>query len=169
MRVDSFKYLPRLIAFYYKRTSRVPEMPIPWTPLKKPIRECKFGLITSGGIYNKKVAGPFNIEREKEEPTWGDPTYRRISIKSSRKDLGVSHLHINTRDILKDVNILLPINRFDELSQKEVIGGVSKYAYSFMGYQGLPPDTKAWEEIYAPQVARELIDDGVNCVFITPA
>lgn len=169
MTVDSFKYLPRLIAFYYKRTARVPEMPIPWTPLKKPVSECKFGLITSGGIYNKKSDDPFDIDREKEEPTWGDPTFRRISIKTSPKDLGVSHLHINTRDILLDVNILLPLNRFDELSQVGMVGGISEYAYSFMGYQGLPPDTEAWEKNYGPQVARELLGDGVDCVFLTPA
>ncbi|HEY42367.1 MAG TPA: hypothetical protein G4O11_00070 [Anaerolineae bacterium] len=169
MPVDSFKYLPRVIAAYYKMTKREPEFPIPFTPLTRPLTECKFGLITSGGLYHKGVEPPFNLEREKREPRWGDPTYRTLPIDIQQSEVGASHLHINTQGVLEDINILLPIQRFRELVEEGSIAGLADNAYSFMGYQGFPPDTRAWIETYGPQVAEKLKAEEVNCVLLTPA
>ncbi len=112
MSVDSFKYLPRIIAAFYQMTDRQPELPIPWTPLPRPVADCKFGLVTSGGLYQRGVEPPFDLERERQEPTWGDPTYRILPADIQQAEVGASHLHINTRDVLEDVNILLPTHRF---------------------------------------------------------
>lgn len=169
MPVDSFKFLPRIIGAYYKMTKREPEFPIPWTPLSRPLSKCKFGLITSGGLYHKGVEPPFDIEREKREPTWGDPTYRTLLTDIKQSDIGASHLHINTRWVLEDVNILLPIHRFRELVDEGRIAGLAEQAYSFMGYQGYPPDTNIWQNDHGPQVAEKLKAAEVNCVLLTPA
>ncbi|RME87672.1 MAG: hypothetical protein D6770_08820 [Anaerolineae bacterium] len=169
MSVDSFKYLPPLITRYYKLTRVETELPIPWTPLARPLEECRFGLVTSAGLYHKGYEPPFDVEREKREPTWGDPTFRTIPIDIPQGEVGVSHLHINTRDVLEDINIILPIHRFRELEAEGRIGSLAKEAYSFMGYQGVPASTKAWREVYGPQVAKRLKDQGVDCVFLTPA
>jgi D-proline reductase (dithiol) PrdB len=169
MPVDSFKYLPRIIAAFYQMTDCQPELPIPWTPLSRPLTECKFGLVTSGGLYHRGVEPPFDLEREKQEPTWGDPTYRSLPADIQQAEVGASHLHLNTRDILKDLNILLPIHRFQELAAGGRIGGLAKHAYSFMGYQGFPPDTTAWQKAYGPQVAEKLKAEEVGCVLLTPA
>jgi D-proline reductase (dithiol) PrdB len=169
MPIDSFKYLPRIIATYYQATQRQPELPIPWTPLPRPLAQCKFGLLTSGGLYQRQVQEPFDLQREKREPTWGDPTYRRIPASVRQEQVGASHLHINTRDVLQDLNVLLPIYRFQELAAQGLIGGLAEYAYSFMGYQGFPADTAPWQHTYGPQVAEELKSEGVDCVLLTPA
>jgi D-proline reductase (dithiol) PrdB len=169
MPVDSFKYLPRIITAYYKTSKRKPELPIPWTPLSGPVSECKFGLITSGGLFHKGVDPPFDLEREKKEPNWGDPSYRIIPIDIRQDEVGASHLHINTHDVQLDVNILLPFHRFRELAAEGVIGGIAENAYSFMGYQGFPPDPSAWQETYGPEVAAKLKVEDVNCVLLTPA
>jgi D-proline reductase (dithiol) PrdB len=168
MTVDSFKYLPRIITAFYQTTERQPEYPIPWSPLPRPLSDCKFSLITSGGLYHKGVEPPFNLEREKIQPTWGDPTYRTIPFNIQPAEIGISHLHINNTDILEDVNILLPIQRFQELEAKGVIGSLAERAYSFMGYQGYPPDASAWQDTYGPQVAQKLNAEGVDCVLLTP-
>ncbi|HEY47967.1 MAG TPA: hypothetical protein G4O14_14445 [Anaerolineae bacterium] len=169
MPVDSFKFLPRIIGTYYKMTKREPEFPIPWTPLPGPLSGCKFGLITSGGLYHKGVEPPFDIEREKREPKWGDPTYRTLPIDIQQSDVGASHLHINTQGVLEDVNILLPIHRFRELVDEGRIAGLAESAYSFMGYQGFPPDTNAWQDSYGLDVAEKFKAEEVNCVLLTPA
>ena len=169
MTVDSFKYLPRIIAAFYQTTEREPELPIPWTPLARPLSESKFGLVTSGGLYHRGAEPPFDVEREQAEPTWGDPSYRSIPVDIPQAELGASHLHINTEDVLADINILLPIRRFQELETEGVIGSLAERAYSYMGYQGYPPDASAWQETYAPQVAEMLKAEGVNCVLLTPA
>jgi D-proline reductase (dithiol) PrdB len=169
MPVDSFKFLPRIIAAFYQTTDREPETPIPWTPLPRPLPDCKFGLVTSGGLYHKGVEPPFDLEREKAEPAWGDPTYRTIPADVPQAEVGASHLHINTRDVLADVNVLLPVGRFRELVAEGRVGGLADQAYSFMGYQGFPPDATAWRETYGPQVAEKFKAEGVDCVLLTPA
>ncbi len=169
MPVDSFKYLPRVIATYYRMTGAKSELPIPWTPVPRPLSKCTFGLVTSGGLYHKGVEPPFDVEREKQEPEWGDPSYRTLPTDIQPSELGASHLHINTRDVLEDIDILLPIHRFQELAAEGRVGGLAKHAYSFMGYQGFPPNTTAWQEIHGPEVARKLVAEKVTCVLLTPA
>jgi len=169
MTIDSFKYLPRIISYYYKTTAIKSTKEIPWQTIKKPLSECRFGLVTSGGLFDRTIDPPFDVEREKVEPTWGDPTYRKISNDIKQQNMGVSHLHINPVDIISDFNILLPIHRFVELENENIIGSLSRFSYSFMGYQGFPPNTASWEERYATEVAEAFIKDGVDCVLLTPS
>lgn len=169
MPVDSFKFLPRLIATFYQMTERKPQYPIPWTPITRPLSESKFGLITSGGLYHKGVEPAFDLEREVKEPTWGDPSFRTIPSDIRPDELGVSHLHINPEWAQKDFNVLLPLQRFQELTVEREIGGLADQAYSFMGYQGFPPDTRAWVETYAPQVIENLKAERVDCILLTPS
>ncbi len=168
MPVDSFRFLPRLIATFYQMTEREPEYPIPWTPLAKPLTECKFGLVTSAGLYCQGVQPAFDVAREQAEPTWGDPSYRAIPADAPQEVLAVSHLHINDADIRQDVNIVLPLRRFQELAAAGKIGGMAAYHYSFMGFQGFPADATAWAEIYGPEVGGRLKQEGVDCVLLTP-
>jgi D-proline reductase (dithiol) PrdB len=166
MTVDSFNYLPRSIAAYYQ-TLRVERAdPIPWTPLSKPLDQCRFALVTTAGIYDAEVDPPFDTEREKRQPMWGDPTYRRIPRDAQQHQIGASHLHINNRDILADVDIVLPIHRFAELHEQGVIGSPAPTNYSFMGYQ---PNTSEWRERYASEVAALMKDEAVDAVLLTPA
>lgn len=169
MTVDSFKYLPRLIALIYELQEPELRIPIPWTSLPGPVSRCKFGLVTTGGLFHKSLEAPFDLARERAEPTWGDPTYRTIPLKISQEEVGVSHLHVNTSYAEADLNVLLPVQRFQELERQGIIGGLANNHYSFMGYQGYPPDTDAWRYKYGPQVAQKFLDEGVNCVLLTPS
>ena len=167
--VDSFKFLPRLIATFYQMTEREPALPIPWTAVSKPVNACKFGLLTSAGLYHKGEERPFDTHREKTEPEWGDPTYRVIPQASHRNDIGISHLHLNTADLAQDVNIQLPLDRFQELADKGDIGGIATNHISVMGYQGFPPDATVWTTTYGPEIAMRFKAEGVDCVLLTTA
>ena len=149
--------------------AREPEMPIPWTAVTRPQSETIFGLITSAGLYDRGTQPPFDLEREKAEPTWGDPSFRPIAATIPRDQIAVSHLHLNSTDLLRDVNIQLPLDRFQEMAEEGMIGGVARTAYSFMGYQGFPPNAAAWQHVYGPQVAGLLKAEGVTGVLLTPA
>jgi hypothetical protein len=50
MEVDSFRYVPSLIKRYYQLNRVRRELPIPFTPLPKPLDQCRFALVTSGGL-----------------------------------------------------------------------------------------------------------------------
>lgn len=167
MAVDSFRWLPRSMVAGYQSREMVRQEPIPWTPLAKPLSRCRIGLVTTAGVYVKGLEPPFDIEREKREPTWGDPTFRRIPAGTAQEQIGATHLHINTRDILEDVNVALPIHRLQELAEEGVIGSVASDHYSFMGWQqrGLVE----WRTRYAPEVAALFRKDGVDAVVLAPA
>ena len=166
MTIDSFKYLPRSIAAYYQTLVVQKADPIPWTPLAKPLAECRVAAVTTAGIYNKDQDPPFDAEREKREPMWGDPTYRRISRDVRQEQIGASHLHLNNRDMLADFNTVLPLHRLAELEAEGVIGSLAETNYSFMGYQ---PNTTEWRERYGPEVAGLLKEEGVDAALIAPA
>lgn len=166
MPVDSFKFLPRSIAAYYQTLVVQKADPIPWRPLAKPLNEACFSLVTTAGIYVKGLEPPFDAGREKREPMWGDPAYRRIPRDVRQDQIGASHLHINHRDLLDDVNTVLPVNRFAELGAEGVIGSLAPTSYSFMGYQ---PNTTEWRDRYGPEVAGLMKDEAVDAVLLAPA
>jgi hypothetical protein len=73
--VDSFKFLPRLIAAFYQMTERQLELPIPWAPLARPLPDCKFGLVTSGRLYHRGIEPPFDLARERQDHGWDSLTF----------------------------------------------------------------------------------------------
>jgi D-proline reductase (dithiol) PrdB len=167
--VDSFKYLPGLVTRYYKLTSLEEYGPIPWTPLSKPFDQCRFALVTSGGLYDKRHDPPFDLAREERQPSWGDPSYRAIPAGIPQDQLGASHYHLNTEGVLADRNILLPLDRFTELIDEGQVGGLTSHHYSFMGYQGFPSDLNGWISTSGPEVAGRMSDEEADCVFLTSA
>ena len=169
MKVDSYKYLTPLIKRYYRMSRVETEPDIPWTPVTRPLSECYFSLVTSGGLYHKPSDLPFDLDRERREPTWGDPGFRMLPSAMAVEDLGVSHLHIRQDHVLADMNILLPIQRFHELTAEGRVAGLTEHLYSFMGYQGFPADLSGWRDTYGPQVARQLRAEGADCVLLTAA
>ena len=169
MTTDSFKFLPRMIAALYTSTDREPELPIPWTPLAKPLADCRFSLLTTGGLYVRGEQRPFNLDRERTEPTWGDPDFRAIHTDSPPNTVTAEHLHINTSFVEEDVNVLLPLTRFQELAASGTIGSLAPTAYSLMGFQGFPPDITGWLQTAVPAITAQLKQEEVDCLLLTPA
>jgi D-proline reductase (dithiol) PrdB len=165
MAVDSYKWLPGSLANYYRTRPLQKAEPLPWAPLGKPLEECCFSLVTSAGLYVKGKEPPFDLDRERQNPFWGDPTYRSIPRDVKQEEIGVAHLHINTVDLEADVNIALPVHRFLELEAAGKIGSLASTSYSFMGYQ---PNTDEWENRYGPEVAARMKEEGVDAVLLTP-
>jgi D-proline reductase (dithiol) PrdB len=166
MTIDSFKFLPGSIANYYRNLPVQREEPIPFTPLAKPLSQCRFAIVTSAGIYHEGKEPPFDTEREKREPTWGDPSFRRLPRDIKQEEIGASHLHTKNRDILMDVNTVLPVHRFLELESEGVIGSLAPTSYSFMGYQ---PNTSEWRERYGPEAASLMKGEAVDAVLVAPS
>jgi D-proline reductase (dithiol) PrdB len=165
MAIDSFKWMPASLAAMYQNMPAEREEPVPWTPLAKPLNRCRFALVTTAGIYVPGREPPFDTEREEREPTWGDPSYRTIPRDTRQEEIGACHLHINNRDILADVNIVLPLDRFREMEEAGEIGTLAPTHYSFMGFQ---LNTAEWRERSAPEVAERLRQEEVDAVVLTP-
>ena len=165
--VDGFRFLPPSLGAWIRSTipSEDYQGDIPWTPLSKPMSEVTFALVTSAGI-SLKSDPPFDMEREKTEPTWGDPTYRLLPKWINSADINVNHLHINIEYILSDLNVILPLERMEELSEEGVIGNLAPTAYSFYGFQW--ENTDFLNTAIAPMIDK-MKHEGVDTVLLTPA
>ena len=165
--VDGFRFMPPSLRAWLQKD--IPEMnftgEIPWTPLRKPIAQTTFSLMTSAGI-GLKIDEPFDMDREKREPTWGDPTHREIPCDTEEACIELNHLHINTRYIKEDLNVMLPMRRFCEFEDEGIIGHLARTCYSYYGYQ-LEPSYLLEQTM--PKVAAKMKQEGVEAVMLTPA
>jgi len=165
--VDGFRFLPPGLKAWVR--TFIPEEEfkgsIPWTPMSKPFSQTTLALITSGGISLRKDP-PFDMEREKRDPLWGDRSFRIIPRGTTEKEIEVNHLHINTTYIKQDINVILPLARMAEFEQEKIIGRLAPTAYSFYGFQW--QNTEFLLEAIEP-ISRNMKLEGVEAVLLTPA
>jgi D-proline reductase (dithiol) PrdB len=80
MSIDSYRFLDFTTRQVTKAwAARHKPDGIPFTPLAKPLSECTIALLSTAGIA-RKGDQPFNQERERRDPWWGDPTFRVIRL-----------------------------------------------------------------------------------------
>ncbi|MBI4082247.1 MAG: hypothetical protein HY423_06500 [Candidatus Lambdaproteobacteria bacterium] len=102
---------------------------IPFTPLAKPLREARLGMLTTAGLYLRGEHQPFdaaNIE--------GDPSFRELPLEAGADRLGIAHEHYDHASAEQDLNVVYPVLRLMELVAQGEIGSVSPLAMSTSGY-----------------------------------
>lgn len=165
MDVDSYRWLPPALRTYFETRAYEPYDDVPWTPLVVPLPAATVALVTTAGINAREVEPPFDYEREKAEPRWGDPSFRTLPRDVAQEAIQTGHLHINNEDLDRDIDVAFPVHRLGELEAAGVIGRAAPRHYSFMGFQ---QDLTAWRQASGPEVARLLAADGVHAVVLTP-
>ena len=127
-----------------------------WTKHDKPLKEMRVALITTAGLHF----------RDDEAFDFADATFRPIPVEEDSNSLITSHSSANfdRSGFAEDVNLVFPIDRFNELATVGTIGSLAAVHYSFMG-AGLTPE--AYERS-THQVAGLLKQDQVDAVFLTP-
>ena len=167
MRVDSFRFLPRSFRPLYEDPQRLPGEDEPvWAPATKRLSEARVTLLTSAGLYVEGEQPAFDLERERREPTWGDPGWRRLPHAVPAGALAMAHLHVSSADVLADRNVALPLDVLDELAAEGLVGGATPEHVSVMGYQehGLA----GWREATAPAIVGLLREQGTDGVVLAP-
>lgn len=137
-----------------------------WAPFEKRLADARIALLTSAGLSLAGEQEPFDLDRERAEPTWGDPTFRVLPHALADKLLTMSHLHVNNTDVLADHNVALPTDVLDDLVADGLIGGPSAWHYSVMGYQ--ERGARVWRHETAPAIIDLLRDDRVDGVVLAP-
>lgn len=165
--VDAYRFLPPSLAAWVRTFIPAEDYKgeIPWTPLSKPLKDCTIAMVTSSGI-SLKSDPPFDMEREKREPLWGDRSYRIIPRGTTSQDIDVNHLHINTNWIKQDINVMLPMQRMEELERERVIGRLAPSSYSFYGFQW--QSTEFLDTAIKP-MSDKMREEGVDAVLLFPA
>ena len=134
---------------------------VPWTPVNKPLTNCRVAVITTAGIHHRSQV-PFDMH----DPD-GDPTFRVIDVSRPISDLTITHDYYDHADAERDINIVFPIQRLRELEREGLIGKVAETHYGFMGHiVGRHIHTLINQS--APEVARRLKADHIDVVLLTP-
>jgi len=165
MAIDSYRYVDFATRQIMKAwAARQEPGIIPFTPLAKPLSECTVALVSSAGIARNDDR-PFDQEGERRNPWWGDPSYRRIPLGTTEKDIRVYHLHIDPKFGEADLDVLLPMRRLAELASAGVVGRPAATHYSTMGYILDPTELV---EKTAPAIAADMRKDHVDAVVLVP-
>lgn len=161
MIVDSYRFLPR--SFRSRFELPPTDEPPVWTSFRPRLADATVTLLSSAGLYDAATQPSFDLDRERAEPAWGDPSHRVID--RDHTELSMAHLHVNNADVLADNEIALPVRALDRLVDRGVVGGSSPRHVSVMGYQG---SLDASREQTAPAIVRLCRDQGTDGVVLAP-
>jgi D-proline reductase (dithiol) PrdB len=156
-----FSRVPPLARWWGRRFAAVRSDEVPFAPLRRPLRDCRVALVTTGGVHLLDQP-PFDMADPR-----GDPTFRTIPPDTPRSELTITHDYYDHSDAERDLDILYPLGLFRELARREVIASLAT-GYSFMGHIE-PPHVATLMATTAPAVASKLKQDRVDCVLLTPA
>ena len=161
MRLPPVEYIPRITASYAAlgypayRWVRNEDAP-PWTPLAKPLAECRLGLVASGGIYaTGQVAFHFR----------DDASFREVPTSVATEDLRATHFAYDLTDARADPNVVFPIDGLRALVAERRLGSLASNALTFMG--GIYSSQKVREEL-APAVTERLLAERVDVALLVP-
>ncbi len=135
--------------------------PVPWTPLAKPLSECRAALVTSAG-FSLPDQPPFD-----ESIRGGDFSFRAIPdntdvslLANSQRSEAFDH-----RGMLDDPNLAFPLDRLRELVARGRLGSLAAEYLSFMGSITAPGRLV---QQTAPEAAAILVQDQVELALLVP-
>jgi D-proline reductase (dithiol) PrdB len=119
-----------------------------------PLRGATVAVVTTAGLSHR--GAPWRA---------GDSSFRAFA--RGERDLVVSHVSTNFDrvGISADLNVAYPVDRLEELVSEGRIGALGPRNFSFMGALG---DLSTVIVDTGPAVAKQLRDDGVEVVLLTP-
>jgi len=131
----------------------------PFTPLTKPLSDCRVALLTTAGAHLDDQP-PFQVAT-----VAGDHTYRLIPDDVDLGRLRFTHTHYDTSSAEQDPNVVLPIDRLHELVERGRVGSSSPVHIGMMGFN---PDPTGVADEMAPAVAGLLLEAEVDVAILVP-
>ena len=133
---------------------------VPLARLGKPLSETRLTFVSSAGVQPKGTM-PFDVVH----PV-GDYSFRRVPSSSRPEDLEIHQLKYPTAGAHRDLNVIFPIERLQELAAEGVIGGLTPNFFSFIGYN---MDPERLEQTLAEEIAAAVVADGAEAALLCPA
>ena len=123
----------------------------------KPLSECRVAIVTTSGL-NQEGNADWNP---------GDQGFTVLSGKERDFTLGHFSPNFDRTGWVVDENVVMPLDRLDEMAAEGKIGSVADVHISFMGAQ--PDHTLETIRLdTGPAAAKALLEDGVDVVLLTP-
>jgi len=162
---DDIELVERLFlkGYPFQRYSPRPENPasLAITPLRKALSKCTVAVVTTAGLSLPNQP-PFDVSVK-----MGDSSFREFPGDISPQLLEMNHRSwsFDQTGVLRDRNLVMPLDRLREMQQRGEIAAIAPYHYSFMG--SIVGPSKLMKQS-APEVAHRLVRDGVDVVLLTP-
>jgi D-proline reductase (dithiol) PrdB len=148
-RYDTLGYTP----YRWYRAETAPA----WSPLSKPMRELRLGVMTTSGCYK---AGQVAFHYK------DDTSIRRIASSTPPDDLRFSHLTENYLvSARQDPECLVPLTALRQLRDEGAIGSLTDDILSCMG--GVYSQRRVRDELI-PQIESALREQGAEAVLLIP-
>jgi D-proline reductase (dithiol) PrdB len=132
----------------------------PLAPLRKHLRQCTVGLLTSGGI-SYKTAEPFEAEAK------NNFRLDEIDPNTTGDGFQIHDSYYDTRDGEKDINVIFPLERLKELAKAGEIGRIAARHWS--GFMGRTYKRGYVMQTAAPALLEQLQKDEVDILVLVPA
>jgi D-proline reductase (dithiol) PrdB len=162
--MEPVRYVERLNARYRAQGFPPYEWTVnhgaPFTPLAKPLRDCRVSMLTSGGVSHCAM------------PAW-NPDARNdfrldaIASDAAAPDFQVHDSYYDVRSAREDVNCVFPIERLGELAREGVIRELAPHHYS--GFMGRIYKRSHVTDVAAPALADALSRERVDLFVLVPA
>ncbi len=133
---------------------------VPLARLKKSLSEARLSFVSSAGVQPVGTL-PFDVAH----PV-GDYSFRRVPSAATPAELEIHQIKYPTHGALKDLNVIFPIERLQELVAEGVIGSLAPNFFSFIGYQ---MDPERFERTLAEDIADAVIAEGADAALLCPA
>ena len=133
---------------------------VPLAPLRRPVAQSRLTFVSTAGVQPIGTL-PFDVVH----PV-GDYTFRRVPSTASPADLEIHQLKYPTDGAHRDLNVIFPIERLQELDREGVIGSLAPDFFSFIGYN-MDPDLL--ERTLAEDLAQAVADQQADLALLAPA
>jgi len=155
------EYIPRTRELYdplppYRWTDNR-KLPVPWTPMTKPLAESRVALVASGGVHLASQA-PFHFK--------DDTSIRVVPTATPVSELRIAHFGYPTADAETDPNCVFPLDALKEMVADGTIGALAPEAVTFMG--GIYSQRRVEEEL-VPAVVDRIKQQNVDLCYLVPA
>ena len=117
---------------------------IPYTPLKRDLKECRIALVSTSGAYVEGTQHPF---------TDNDLTFRLIPNDTDTRNIRFVPGHFDTSKGAEDPNIMFPLDRLRELLAAGEIGKLSDHHVSM----GLTTELRKLKEVVSWEIAETVM------------
>lgn len=132
----------------------------PFTPLSKPVSQCRVTMLTSGGISLCSMPGFDPMARN-------DHRLDAIPIEAAATDFQIHDSYYDHMDADQDINCQFPIDRLRELVASGEVGDLAPRFWS--GFMGRIYNRSKVVQESGPAFADELKKDGVDLLIAVPA
>lgn len=133
---------------------------VPLARLEKPLADSRLIFISSAGV-EPHGSLPFDVVH----PV-GDFSFRRVPSNSRQADLEIHQLKYPTSGAGRELNVIYPIERLQELAEEGVVAGLTPNFISFIGYT-MAPDR--FERTLAEDIADAVVAEGADVALLAPA